>query len=194
MKEKEEKPLRIFCAVELPLDARREVAQYIETLRTKFAEPRASWERKEKLHLTLKFFGDVERERIEGLKRAADRAASGIEAFGISIEGTGAFPPKGEPRVLWLGVRDETGRLSLLQRRIEEECSREGFEKERRKYSPHLTIARLRSRKQASELAEFHCRSEFKAVSFKISALTLMRSELLPGGSLHTPLSEHPLN
>jgi 2'-5' RNA ligase len=186
-------PLRVFFAVELPDETRQRVARYVEDLRGRAPQVRASWERAEKLHLTLKFIGEVEAERVEGLKLAAGRAGSGVAPFDISIAGTGAFPPRGAPRVLWLGVLDEGGRLAELQRRLETECAAEGFPREQRAFRPHLTLARLRAPQGAAQLSTLHTRSDFGPETFTVGELVLVRSELAPGGSRHTPLSRHTL-
>src|SRR5919202_5112379 len=102
---------RTFCAVELPDGVKSRVAEHVRRLRDGFPRVRASWERPEKLHITLKFLGEIEPSRVEALSLAAERAARQINSFTLSIEGAGAFPPRGLPRVLWLGIKDETGNL-----------------------------------------------------------------------------------
>ena len=185
--------LRLFFAVELPEEVRSLAAERAERLRRDFPHVRAGWERPEKMHVTLKFLGDVDAARVAELGRAADRAAGGLSTFPLSIEGAGSFPPRGAPRVLWLGLRDEGGRLVLLQRRLEEECEREGFPREPRAFKPHLTLARVRSPHGARELAAAHRETDFEPQSFRVSELIVMRSELGPGGSRYTPLSRHRL-
>src|ERR1700755_932085 len=100
------KPLRVFCAIELPDSVRSRVAERVRRLRSEFPDVRASWERPEKLHITLKFLGDVESARIERLSSAAARAVASIEPFELTIDEPGSFPPHGQPRVLWLGISD----------------------------------------------------------------------------------------
>ncbi|HYO63468.1 MAG TPA: RNA 2',3'-cyclic phosphodiesterase, partial [Pyrinomonadaceae bacterium] len=154
---------------------------------------RASWERPEKFHLTLKFLGETEPRRVEDLGRAAGRAASGVESFTLALAGTGAFPPRGAARVLWLGVQDAAGGLAELQRRLEAECAREGFPREPRSFHPHLTLARLRDPRDAEALTEAHLAAQFAPATFVISELLLVRSELSSGGSRYTTLSRHAL-
>ncbi len=186
--------LRLFCAVELPETVKALVGEYIKSLRTQFPNVRASWERTEKLHLTLKFIGDVEENRLELLRRAATLAAARHAAFQISIAGTGLFPPKRAPRVLWLGICDPDEGLLRLQRDLEKECETEGFQREARTFRPHLTIARLRSPEGARALTDCHTQSSFETQRFTVSELVIIRSELLPGGSRYTPFSHHALS
>ena len=182
--------LRLFCAVELPQEIRAQAARHIVALREAAPGVRASWERQEKLHLTLKFFGDVEEDRVPQLAGALESAASLVKPFELTLRGTGAFPPSGLPRVLWLGVADPSGRLLKLHQRIEDECARSGFARERKRFNPHLTVARLRSPEGARKLASLHKELEFEALAFNVTEFILMRSELAPQGSRHTPLKE----
>jgi RNA 2',3'-cyclic 3'-phosphodiesterase len=186
---------RVFCAVELPEGVRARVAERSARLRAAFREARVSWERPEKLHLTIKFLGEVGRARVAELSAAAGRAAAGVEEFSLSLGGAGAFPPRGAARVLWLGVADPDGRLAELQRRLEDECAAAGFPREPRSFSPHLTVARIRDPRPrgASELHAAHLLEGFAAQTFDVTGLSVVRSELGPAGARYTTISRHTL-
>lgn len=184
---------RIFCAVELPKEVRAQVSEHVERLRRDVPHADARWERTEKLHITLKFIGEMEQPRVELLARAAARAAAAVAPFHLAVKGTGAFPPRGLARVLWLGLEDASGRLAALQRLLEDEAAREGFPREPRAFHPHLTIARLRTPASARTLVELHRKTEFETEAFNVTQLVVMRSELGRGGSRYTPLSSHQL-
>src|SRR5436305_924104 len=96
--------VRVFCAVELPNEVRARAAEHIARLREEAIDVRASWERAEKMHITLKFLGEIARARVSDLQSAAERAALSAQPFELSIEGTGTFPPRGLALVLWLVV------------------------------------------------------------------------------------------
>lgn len=187
-------PLRVFCAVELPGELRSRIGEHVRRLRAEFPDVRASWEKPEKLHVTLKFIGDVEPARVEALSGAAARAVAKLEPFELTTGETGTFPPHGQPRVLWLGIVDASGRLAVMQRALEDACDADGFPREPRAFKPHLTLARVRSPQGARELAAAHRELPFEPQRFKVSELVVMRSELGPGGSRYTPLSRHALN
>src|SRR5438874_1311174 len=178
---------RAFCAIELPDALKSRVGEHARRLREAFPRVRASWERPEKIHITLKFLGDVEVSRIEELSLAAGRAAAHVEPFELTIAVPGAFPPHGPPRVLWLGIEDASGKLSNLHYSLEDECAAAGFHREPRPFKPHLTLARIRSPRGPRELAAAHRESPFEPQSFNVSDLVLMRSELGPGGSCYSP-------
>ena len=187
--------LRVFCAVELPVGVRSRVGDHIADLRSRMPGVRASWDHYEKLHITLKFLGEIEQERAALLRDAAARAAQSVSPFSIIIEGAGAFPPRGLPRVLWLGVRDASGLLAQLQLNLENECEGVGFAREARPFHPHLTIARLRSKPEdARSLAALHREKGFAPAEVSVNHLILMRSRLGPGGSIYTELSRHALD
>ncbi|HKQ51183.1 MAG TPA: RNA 2',3'-cyclic phosphodiesterase [Pyrinomonadaceae bacterium] len=188
-----EQELRVFCAVEVPSEVRERAAAHASRLRERFSEVRASWPRAENLHLTLKFLGEIEESRVALLRAAAARAAEKSTAFELTIEGAGAFPPRGAPRVLWLGVKDTSGGLAQLHSRLEDECAGSGFKREERPFHPHLTLARLRAPQGTRALAQFHQETGFDAAQFPVTELIVMLSELGPRGSRYTPLSRHAL-
>jgi 2'-5' RNA ligase len=183
--------LRVFCAVELPAAVRAAAAAHVARLRRDFHGARASWPRPASLHVTLKFLGEIETARVEALSSAARAAAAALAPFELSVEGAGTFPASGAARVLWLGIRDETGQLARLQRQLEDECEAAGFRRESRAFKPHLTLARLRPSTDALAVSEAHRRTPFGPHRFRASELVVLRSELAPGGSRYTPLSRH---
>jgi 2'-5' RNA ligase len=185
--------LRLFSAIELPPEVRARAAGFIKALREAAPDTRASWDREEKLHLTLKFFGDVEESRVEQLTAALNRAAARINSFQLNLRGTGVFPLSGLPRVLWLGAVDSSGRLDKLHNQIEEECAHAGFARERKRFHPHLTIARLRHPEGARRLSALHKAMDFETEAFPVKEIVLIKSELLPQGSRYTKLSSHEL-
>lgn len=181
--------IRVFYAVELPREVREAATAHAARLRRDFPDARASWARPEGVHITLKFIGEVEAPRVEALSSAARSTVEEFEPFPLTIEEPGTFPPRGAARVLWLGVKDASGGLARLQRRLEQECEAAGFPSEERAFKPHLTLARLRA--PAPALSEAHRRTAFGPFDFEVVELVVMRSELGPGGSRYTPLSRH---
>lgn len=185
--------MRVFCAVELPAEVRALAASHIERLRRALPDVRASWDRPEKLHVTVKFLGEIEETRLALLERAARDAASSVEPFELSIEGAGAFPQHGPPRVLWLGVQDSAGGLARLQNSLEAACAVEGFAREPRPFHPHLTIVRLRQPRGTRELSTLHREHGFSSDPFRVTDLLVIKSELGPGGSRYTVLTRRQL-
>ena len=185
---------RIFTAIDISEQARLKVLGYIENLRKEFPGLRVGWEKPEKLHLTLKFFGDCDERQIRDLENAAANSVKTFfesektANFKIQISETGVFPSKRNARILWLGLQDETGNLAKINRILETECEKAGFEKENRNFKPHLTIARLREPHKSGNLAEKHLENIFEPVEFEVSEIVIYESKLQPTGSIYRKL------
>ena len=187
--------LRLFAAVELTDEARRAAAAHAARLRATLpAGVRVGWERTEKLHLTLKFFGGVEPERAGALSDALSRSAASSRPFTLILEATGVFPTAARPSVLWLGLSDISGELARLHARLEDECAAAGFPRESKTFRPHVTLARVRAAThETRRLARQHLELAFAPVAFRVSEIVLISSRLGPGGSAYTSLSRHRL-
>jgi RNA 2',3'-cyclic 3'-phosphodiesterase len=187
--QKAQKDWRVFCAIELPAEVRGRLEDHVRRLRKEAPDVVASWSRVENIHLTLKFFGNVEVKRIQKISEAAERTVREFTAFQIGVGGTGVFPRASRPQVLWIGVSDSSGQLNALHEKFENKCAAEGFEKENRAYRPHLTIARLRRPEDMRELADTHMKMQFEPIDVEVKELVVFRSELSPKGSKYTVIS-----
>jgi 2'-5' RNA ligase len=136
--------VRAFLALRLSAEVERALADFAESLRS--AHPHGDairWVRRANLHLTLRFLGDrVEASTLERLDHALARIAAGTACFTIGVRGVGGFPNLSRPRVLWAGL--QSGELVALAGGIERSAVASGLPAERRAYSPHLTIGRVR--------------------------------------------------
>ncbi|MEW6211594.1 MAG: RNA 2',3'-cyclic phosphodiesterase [Acidobacteriota bacterium] len=179
--------VRTFICIEIPASIRRRIEELQRALRS--ADAQASWVRVANIHLTLKFLGDVERSRIERVIRAVEGAALEIDPFEIEVGGAGSFPSLKRPRVLWVGLTRVADELKRLHREIENRLAGSGFARDEKKFSPHLTIARLRSERNAARVAERLIETGFPSESFTAREVIVMRSELSAGGSIYTPLA-----
>ena len=182
---------RTFCAIELSAEVRAQLHDHVRRLREAVPEAAASWSKPENVHLTLKFFGNVPKQKLTRISDAAVRVSKQFASFEIGIGGVGVFPKPSRPQVLWIGVEDPSGRLTELQRRVEEECAKEGFAKEDRAYKPHLTLARLRHPDGARKLAETHLQTKFSVINVPVTEFVVFRSQLSPKGSTYTAISKH---
>ena len=184
---------RIFAAVDISDEARRKVASYIETLRNEFRNVRVGWDKPEKLHLTLKFLGDTDDGQLRELEKIVREISAKITNFKLQIAETGVFPNVRNPRVLWIDVKDEAGSLAKINARLESECEKIGFKKEKRAFVPHLTIGRVREPNRAKDLARKHLENGFEPVEFEVSELVIYESKLRPTGSVYAVVSKHTL-
>ncbi len=180
---------RIFTAIDISDEARRQVSDYIADLRAEFPNVRVGWDKPEKLHLTLKFLGDIEEPQLHKLTEAVNETAKQISDFKLKILKTGAFPLKKNARVLWLGVEDEKESLQKLNQILEAECESKGFDREKRNFKAHLTIARLREPQNLKELIERHLQKDFESREFSVSEVVIYQSLLQKTGSVYAKVS-----
>jgi 2'-5' RNA ligase len=148
----------------------------------------------ENFHVTLKFLGGVDGDRIGALVEALRGAADGQRGFAMEIAGLGAFPSLTRPRVLWVGVGAGLEPLSELAARVERVLAPQGFPPEERGFSPHVTLARVRAPRRAPALAralEAGAGRRFGRVA--VEAIALMRSDLSPRGARYHALASVPL-
>jgi len=167
---------RLFVAVDLPANVKDQLAIMCCGL------PGAKWVPPEQLHLTLRFIGDVDGTLFRDLKESLLEIH--FASFFIQLKGVGFFPPRGKPRVLWVGVV-KNANLALLQKKIENVLVKSGLEPERRKFFPHITLARLRNTPD-SRSAAFHAyNSMFISDEFPAEKFTLYSSVLGKNGAKH---------
>ncbi len=174
------KPLRLFFAIWPPHELRERLWGSLASLRR--ARPGVRWVPPERYHVTLRFLGDTSAALLPSLKLAAD--SLGHEgAFRIGLTGTGVFPPRGAPRVYWVGLTP--GPLTRMRRALDQALAREGIAPGRRAFKPHLTVGRTRRAGVAQGAAPDIGGGGSAAVlseDFGVGALHLVRSELFPGG------------
>lgn len=183
--------MRLFVAVSLPPEIRERLAAVQDRLRR--AQADVSWVRPENIHATLKFLGETEEKRLERIRPALADAARAGAPFSMELSGVGSFGGR-IPRVVWVGVGEGAEPLTQLAARIEVALARVGFPKERRGFSPHLSLGRVRSPRNAEALLA--ALQEFQAEGFGSVTTTqveLMQSQLKPTGSVYTVLERFPL-
>lgn len=153
--------------------------------------PHARWEPVDQLHLTLRFVGETD----GGQRRALCEALGKLDmpSFDLSLAGTGHFPPRGEPRLLWVGV-EPCPALIALQARIEQRVRALGFAPETRNFAPHVTIAHLQRSAPGRKVAAFlGYHAGFATPPFTVDHVTLMSSVLHPNGARHAVEAEFAL-
>ncbi len=152
-----------------------------------------SWSRPEGIHLTLKFLGDVEETQVASIAESVRIAAQACAPFSLQVDGTGAFPDFRRPRVYWVGVKEPTGTLTELQTRIETELAKLGFAKEKRAFSAHLTLGRVKSTEKIGRISTQLQQETPQFGEFITNEITVMQSQLQPSGAVYTPLQRIPL-
>jgi 2'-5' RNA ligase len=171
--------IRAFLALDLDAQAQARVRELMGRLQGQVAGVR--WVRAQGMHLTLRFLGWSEGERLRRVADAVAVAAAACPPAEVALGALGMFPPRGAPRVLWVGL-DLPPPLHDLQRACERVARAEGFAPEERPFAPHLTLGRWgthapRPSLPAADLGSTH-----------IDHLVLYRSELRPDGAVYSPL------
>lgn len=184
---------RMFCAFELSEVLRSGIHDHGRRVREAVPEAAASWSRPENIHLTMKFFGNVDQAKVPAISAAATNVVQEFSPVQIEVGKTGVFPRPSRPQVLWIGIDDPSDNLAKLHKQLEDEFAREGFAKEDRAFRPHLTIARIRRPHDAARLAQTHLETNFNTVKLTLDELVLFRSELSSKGSRYTSISRHRL-
>jgi len=134
---------RLFVAVPLSDKATSAVAEVVDRIRSDEPEGRGvRWVRLEGLHVTLRFLGPTPETRVPDLAAAVAAIARDSEPFTVAVRGAGAFPPTGRPRTIWLDIRDGVTELEGLAARLDDRLVHAGWERERRPFRAHLTLAR----------------------------------------------------
>ncbi len=165
---------RLFVALPLPDEA---VERLVDL---QWGLPRARWSDPDQLHVTVAFVGEVRASEGAALRRTL--ADVDLPPVSLVLRGVGHFPGKGAPRVVWAGV-EPTPSLLALKRRVDQAVGAANLRQERRRFRPHVTLARL-SDTPSARVAEFEAtRSLFRAPPMSVESVDLMRSVLLPEGA-----------
>lgn len=178
--------IRIFIAVNIPESIRNEVFNLQKILRDNNGD--IKWVRPESMHITLKFLGNVQEDRIDDIGICIKDAVKQVSPFNVLIKGTGAFPNDRRPRVLWVGIKNEEKILSVLAERIDRSLGKLDFKMEGRKFSAHLTLGRVRSLKNINKIIRIMHTEGFNSSAFTVHEVIIVKSELKPDGAVYTIL------
>jgi 2'-5' RNA ligase len=180
--------MRLFIAVDLPDELRKELGTVQMALKP--LTDSARWVAPESIHITLKFLGEVPEKRIEDV----EQALTGLswKQFTVTVRGVGFFPGNRSPRVFWAGMEAPT--MQGLAEELDSRMERLGFDKEKRAFRPHITLARARDTRIDSSLvtgsAEYQ---EHNFGSFTADRVFLFKSTLKPSGAVYEKLKEYLL-
>jgi 2'-5' RNA ligase len=183
------KTLRAFVALILP----EEIVDYLVRIQRSLKSKGVSigWVRPENLHLTIKFLGDMPESDVPRAADALQKAVDGMPAFELTVQGMGVFPGIKRPRVLWVGLGGAPHLLKQLHGRLEAALEPMGVMPDKRGFTAHLTLGRIRKRIDPNRLLTVMVDAGgFAPKSFFAQRLALFKSDLQPRGAIYTPLSE----
>ena len=176
--------MRLFVALDLPWEVRRQLAQLVSAL------PGARWLPPDNYHITLRFMGEMPAHRAEELDLAL--AALRGKRFTLQLGGVGVFEKAGRPQTLFVAV-ERTPQLDHLQAKIETAVQRIGFEPERRRFTPHVSLARLDAAPPGKLVEWLQRHNLLRAEPLAVEHFTLFSSQLGKDGAAYTAEVEYPL-
>jgi 2'-5' RNA ligase len=183
--------LRAFVAVNISEQQRDEVGRVLANLSS--YDVRVRWVKIGNVHVTLKFLGDTSEKVLPDLYHAIGECLADQHAFDLSLAKLGCFPNARYPRIIWIGIDSGYEALKGMSRRIEGAVEPFGFKREKRKFSAHLTIGRVRDNKNISSLIEDISNWDFASSVAKISKVVFYQSTLRQQGPIYTSLREFEL-
>jgi 2'-5' RNA ligase len=187
---------RLFVAIPIPSATREAITAVVESVRAAGnpALRDVRWVRLDGLHLTLRFLGPTDEERVAGVVSAVETTARGIEPFDVVIAGGGAFPSVARPRALWLGVTDGAAELGAAAAKLDDALEGVGWPRDDRPYRAHLTLARSDGVRAGPAVAR-RLIDAAAAVNEPFRAESLVLFESISGGgpARYVPLHETPI-
>jgi len=186
---------RTFIALDVDDSIRHFLAGIIHQMAQEL--PSIRWVDPQGIHLTLAFLGDLTDEHLAEAKQAAESAAPRVMPFEIRLSHLGVFDSSLHPRVIWVGIDEPAGALQQLHRVLSKELEKRGFTVEKRSFSPHLTLARVKVPLKPDERQSLlHLLKETKLASlspYHVARLSVMKSELSRSGARYTHLGDYAL-
>jgi len=188
--------LRAFIAVEIPFEIHQAIENKTAHIRAALNSSLVRWVPSSNIHLTLKFLGDISSANVELLSQMLSVEVSQHQALEMRFGGLGAFPNPKRPRVIWIGIQAPAG-LEALQHGIEAATATLGYPVEKRPFSPHLTIGRVKQNVSSTGMQKIRTALEETQVgslgTMRVTAVHLFKSDLKPTGAVYTRLFSAPL-
>ncbi len=183
--------MRVFVAIELS-EKKKEHFLLVKKNLEKVNED-VKWIKREAMHITLKFLGEVSKDKVEEIKNNLTKTLQGFGSFILKIKGIGFFPNSVKPRIIWIGI-EEAEKLKRLCQVVEDICFLSGVEREKRDFVAHLTLGRIRSLKKKDELIQKIKKFDnFSFGKIVVKEVSLMESRLFSHGAKHICLEKTSL-
>jgi len=183
--------MRSFIAINLPDTIKAEIGAIIERLRN--AGPPARWVPAQNLHVTIKFLDEISDAQVKPLIGAITAAIGQTKPFELKLGGFGFFPNERKSRVFWIGIESGFDILKEVARNVDRQTESLGFAPEKRPFSAHITLARLRQPGPAGNLAVAASHVDYHSEAIQVTGIDLMKSVLSPKGAAYSVLGSVPL-
>jgi len=184
--------IRCFIAVEISRPVLVEIEEYINQLRPLASNIR--WTKTSGMHVTLKFLGEIPESQVESVKDRLAPIRLPHQAFNLTAQGSGFFPSRNNPRIIWIGLdQDEERSLFRIHQWVDDVMEPLNFQREKRRFSPHITVGRVKNPGNFTKLISYLEANPFPATTFSVDSVNLMRSRLKPEGAEYSVLESYPL-
>jgi len=177
--------VRLFAALEIPKDI---LEQLIEIRKSLYDDKKIKWEGIDKLHITIKFFGDVFENQIEQINKNLNYITKNYLRIPGAFTNFGLFYRNNHPAILWAGI-EATQEIVSLHKKINNSMYKLGFKKEVRNFKPHLTLLRLKGKEDISKIYKFK-NYKIDINNFYFRSIKLFKSELTRAGSIYSVIDE----
>lgn len=189
--------MRTFIAIDFSPEIIRKIDEIINYFKSQTPEKALKWVAPQNLHLTIKFLGEVPENKIEQIKTLINQALVDVQTFEIGVDGLGMYPKPQTPRVVWLGIKGSEP-LKEIHKKLNSQLQIADVRPDNRRFSPHLTIARVRRNADKRTVQEIgQTLSKFKVDTLGkciIDHIVLYKSDLTSKGPVYTKLLSSPLN
>lgn len=175
--------IRAFIAIHLTSDARNELARVNEILASRVPHQAVRWVKPELMHITLRFLGDTAVSILPSLYTALDKSTAQHDAFSLSLDQLGCFPNCKRPRVIWAGIKGQLDAANVLKQDIDSALQTLGWEQEERPFRPHLTIGRVKDKRNL-RISQWGVNIE--KVTLPVQEIQLIESKLASTGPIYT--------
>jgi 2'-5' RNA ligase len=179
--------IRGFVAIEINKEIKNKLSEFLTQLKKIDAD--VKWVACENIHLTLKFLGHIGENILPALNKIINDAASCLSPFDINIENVGAFPSLKKPRVIFVCAQDKGNNLLKIYEKLDKGMEELGIKQDAKKYVGHITLGRIKSRKNISALIDaLNSGTGYFFGQEKVNYISLMQSKLTPKGPIYTRL------
>lgn len=183
--------MRTFIAVEIQHDLAEKIYEFILKSQKQIKTNKISWVKKENLHITLKFLGEIDDKEVEVVRDVLNEVVKNFSKFSFFVKDIGVFPNIRNARVVWLGIKDSENNLSLLSKVINEELAQKGFPKENKDFLSHITIGRIKNLANPSEIEKYiHSHLGLSFGENTTEFITFFQSILKPEGPTYVPIEK----
>jgi len=178
-----EKAVRLFIAVPVPKAIKENISKLQADLKELISGKKIRWVNPENIHLTLKFLGETDPSKIEKIKKIIAESIEKLSEFDVSIAAGGVFPSKSRPRVLWVGCIDKNENIINIKNKLDKKLKPLGYEIEKKKFTAHLTLGRVKNPNSISRCIEKLVSGETNFGKLQVQEIQLIVSILSPKGA-----------